>query len=74
MIEDLGREIGLTTDQMGQLGSHRAAIQQDRETLSQCLRALREAREQARRPLEPTRRPAPPLPPPPPVPPTSPSP
>jgi len=29
MIEDLGREISLTAEQMAQLGSHRAAIQQD---------------------------------------------
>ena len=46
MIADLGREIGLTQEQLAQLGGHRAAIRQDRETLQRCLAALREAREQ----------------------------
>jgi len=45
MLEVLGREIGLTAEQMGKLNAHRPAIREDRETLSRCHQLLRDARE-----------------------------
>ena len=45
MLEVLGREIGLTAEQMGQLSTHRAAIREDRNTITRCHQMLREARE-----------------------------
>ena len=45
MLEVLGREIGLTTEQMVKLGGHRPAIREDRETLARCHQLLRDARE-----------------------------
>ena len=36
MLEVLGREIGLTADQMLKLNAHRPAIREDRETLQRC--------------------------------------
>ena len=45
MLEVLGKEIGLTAEQMGKLNAHRPAIREDRETLARCHRLLRDARE-----------------------------
>ena len=45
MLEVLGREIGLTAEQMGQLNTHRPAIREDRDTLARCHELLRDARE-----------------------------
>ena len=45
MLEVLGKEIGLTTEQMGKLYGHRPAIRQDRETLSRCQALMRQVRE-----------------------------
>ena len=45
MLEVLGREIGLTAEQMARLNAHRPAIREDRETLSRCRQLLRDARE-----------------------------
>ena len=43
LLEVLGREIGLTTEQMLQLGTHRHAIRHDRESLSKAHALLRQA-------------------------------
>ena len=45
MLEVLGREIGLTAEQMMKLNAHRPAIRQDRETLARCQSLMRQARE-----------------------------
>jgi len=44
MLEVLGREIGLTADQIARLNSHRPAIRQDRETLARCQNLLHQIR------------------------------
>mmetsp|Transcript_3344 Transcript_3344/g.8011 ORF Transcript_3344/g.8011 Transcript_3344/m.8011 type:complete len:322 (+) Transcript_3344:145-1110(+) len=46
MLDELGHAIGLTKDQAVKLNAHRAAIRQNRETLSRCLEHLRHAREE----------------------------
>jgi len=45
MLQVLGREIGLTAEQLHRLSAHRPAIRKDRETLTHCHELLREARE-----------------------------
>merc|ERR1712185_555184 len=45
MLEVLGREIGLTAEQMARLNAHRPAIREDRETLARCQELMRQARE-----------------------------
>ena len=44
MLEVLGREIGLTAEQMGKLNAHRPAIRHDRETLARCQAHMRQVR------------------------------
>ena len=47
MLDELGKEIGLTKEQAVKLNAHRAAIRENRETISRCHEHLRRAREEA---------------------------
>ena len=45
MLEVLGKDIGLTTEQLARLNAHKPAIRRDRETLARCQEQLRQARQ-----------------------------
>jgi len=49
LLQELGREIGLTKEQALQLNAHREAIRENRETITRCHEHLRRARAEIER-------------------------